>query len=164
MLISFRFIAKAINDKNLDYEIETCVPAGGGTCFLRSINDKNLDYEIETGYQAHFRPLHSQRSMIRISITRLKLRHISRFPTGKCVPINDKNLDYEIETGTAENAARPIPLRSMIRISITRLKLIYEPLTPVPFRRGERSMIRISITRLKHVTNGSPRHDSSVDQ
>ena len=41
----------AINDKNLDYEIETsvCAAVWQSGNPRASINDKNLDYEIETG-------------------------------------------------------------------------------------------------------------------
>ena len=64
-----------INDKNLDYEIETQVPWDQTVHFHPTINDKNLDYEIET---------YSERSILR----------------WRAQTINDKNLDYEIETWT----------------------------------------------------------------
>ena len=38
----------AINDKNLDYEIETCLVSAVLMSRSDAINDKNLDYEIET--------------------------------------------------------------------------------------------------------------------
>ena len=59
----------SINDKNLDYEIETCRRLAG----IRAINDKNLDYEIETSSHCGVRRgIIRRRSTIRISITRLK--------------------------------------------------------------------------------------------
>ena len=38
-----------INDKNLNYEIETTISCGTRHDSSISINDKNLNYEIETG-------------------------------------------------------------------------------------------------------------------
>ena len=38
----------SINDKNLDYEIETCHCPNSNRPMHSPINDKNLDYEIET--------------------------------------------------------------------------------------------------------------------
>ncbi len=37
-----------INDKNLDYEIETISQRSSTPVTTTTINDKNLDYEIET--------------------------------------------------------------------------------------------------------------------
>ncbi len=65
--------AWSINDKNLDYEIETISQRSSTPVTTTTINDKNLDYEIET------------REML------------WRFKRGQG-SINDKNLDYEIET------------------------------------------------------------------
>ena len=65
-----------------------------------AINDKTLDNEIETrsskwyGYEFIFR------SMIRLSITRLKLQGLNGC-RGAWNTINDKTLDNEIETNTA---------------------------------------------------------------
>ena len=42
----------AWNQKNLDYEIETSIPAEVRTSSLPSWNQKNLDYEIETKIEA----------------------------------------------------------------------------------------------------------------
>ena len=85
--------------------------------------------------------------MIRISITRLKLRISSLLSIWMPRAINDKNLDYEIETTKAPSDLLPLPLRSMIRISITRLKPLTLSFAGCMFQ--SRSMIRISITRLK---------------
>ena len=65
-------LIKPINDKNLDYEIETSVHKSVQIRLNSPINDKNLDYEIETW-------------------------HFGSAPVFR-FPINDKNLDYEIET------------------------------------------------------------------
>ena len=61
-----------INDKNLNYEIETAINSYASRTAL-PINDKNLNYEIET-------------------LT------IFTSPHDTLVAINDKNLNYEIET------------------------------------------------------------------
>ena len=65
---------RAINDKNLKYEIETLSPCITMLKSDISINDKNLKYEIET----------ASRSVCPSTIHRIS--------------INDKNLKYEIET------------------------------------------------------------------
>ena len=61
------------------------------------INDKNLDYEIETGESDQPSCQLIPRSMIRISITRLKQLKVDLHKENRFA-INDKNLDYEIET------------------------------------------------------------------
>ena len=68
----------------------------------KTINDKNLNYEIET---ARRRPKRCRvgvwLSMIRISIMRLKrcpCQDNERYCHARLPPINDKNLNYEIET------------------------------------------------------------------
>ena len=79
----------SINDKNLNYEIETI--GKHDYRFRRddpigTINDKNLNYEIETTPQ----------------VVRRALRYR---------PINDKNLNYEIETDLYTVASiRPLAL------------------------------------------------------
>ena len=68
-----------INQKSLDYEIETHnqsdMACAGRSFHVVAINDKNLDYEIETRHTGD------------------ESRCGSRSKA-----INDKNLDYEIET------------------------------------------------------------------
>ena len=41
-----------MNQKNLNYEIETAYGAGWFYIVLQSMNQKNLNYEIETQYDA----------------------------------------------------------------------------------------------------------------
>ena len=92
------FSQSTINDKNLDYEIETRDMPRCRSPRRDTINDKNLDYEIETRFTRKPVSRRITRSMIRISITRLKLAYGADSEQSRFGAINDKNLDYEIET------------------------------------------------------------------
>ena len=61
-----------MNQKNLNYEIETTHERQSHQDLRPTMNQKNLNYEIETGY--------------------------SRFQGRSVLPMNQKNLNYEIET------------------------------------------------------------------
>ena len=66
--------SSSMNQKNLNYEIETVLTVLFGTWSDFAMNQKNLNYEIETR-----RPQGTQRS-------------------ARLLPMNQKNLNYEIET------------------------------------------------------------------
>ena len=73
-----------INDKNLNYEIETQRMAWIAFEETLTINDKNLNYEIETLRHAFFQCVTPALSMIRISIMRLKPAHRRRARESSC--------------------------------------------------------------------------------
>ena len=104
------FGSVTINDKNLNYEIETLVEFITSSSRYISINDKNLNYEIETIVAVVGNHVRDDLSMIRISIMRLKLG--SNAPSHAQVsPMNYKNLKYEIETGSQRlRIEMPTPL------------------------------------------------------
>ena len=64
----------------------------------KTINDKNLNYEIETVFKRLGSLELNILSMTRISIMRLKPSRQSFRLRSASSPINDKNLNYEIET------------------------------------------------------------------
>ena len=66
-------LLRSINDKNLNYEIETTSGILTPAALNIPINDKNLNYEIETAQSKYRCRLGPALSMIRISIMRLKL-------------------------------------------------------------------------------------------
>ena len=85
------------NQKNLDYEIETCCRRLQSERRLQTWNQKNLDYEIETS------------SMLKPMATFL-------------FSWNQKNLDYEIETAQHSLLPQSEHYLEIKRTSITRLK------------------------------------------
>ena len=141
-----------INDKNLNYEIETKHAVNGYRRRFYAINDKNLNYEIETKKPTPQSLIPINLSMIRISIMRLK--HIFGVSVKSSVfAINDKNLNYEIETFRSKSC-------QTAGKTINDKNLNYEIETYITSRfhtiMCALSMIRISIMRLKPPTSLVP--------
>ena len=163
----------AWNQKNLDYEIETCSRTTPYRSHRATWNQKNLDYEIETLFSTPVAMLWFRLEIKRTSITRLKRSNQgwrssdnrdlkSKEPrlrdwnlaVGKerrhdCdfVTWNQKNLDYEIETLFPHLLEQVCMSLEIKRTSITRLKPTNSEVLNAPDVYLE--IKRTSITRLK---------------